>query len=84
MLSDYIRAAMHSSHYSVLDDGTFLGEIPQCDGLWGNVGTLEACRDDLESALEDWILLGVYIHHELPVIDGIDLNLSVPAGEEVA
>jgi hypothetical protein len=25
--------------------------------------------------LEGWILLGVYLHHELPVVDGIDITI---------
>jgi predicted RNase H-like HicB family nuclease len=84
MLTDYIRAAMHRAEYKLLDDGTFFGEIPECEGVWSNADTLEACRDELEEVLQDWIMLGVYLHHELPVIDGIDPNLKVDAAEGVA
>jgi predicted RNase H-like HicB family nuclease len=75
MITEYIRAAMHKATYEILeDDGTFFGHIPDCKGVWANEITLEACRDELESALEDWLLVGISLHHHLPVIDGIDIN----------
>jgi predicted RNase H-like HicB family nuclease len=77
MLTEYIRAAMHHATYEILeDDGTFFGRIPDCQGVWANEKTLEACRDDLESALEDWLLVGISLHHQLPIIDGIDINTN--------
>jgi predicted RNase H-like HicB family nuclease len=75
MISEYIRAAMHKATYEILeDDGSFFGRIPDCQGVWANEKSLESCRDELESALEDWLLVGVSLHHQLPVIDGIDIN----------
>jgi predicted RNase H-like HicB family nuclease len=76
MLTRYIHAAMRQANYELLEDGTFYGEIPPCQGVWSNADTLEACREDLQESLEEWILLGVRLGHSLPVIDGIDVNLS--------
>jgi predicted RNase H-like HicB family nuclease len=84
VLTEYISAAMRRAEYKLLEDGTFFGEIPDCQGVWSSADTLEACRDELRDVLEDWILLGVYLHHRIPVIDGIDLNLDLAVGEEVA
>jgi predicted RNase H-like HicB family nuclease len=84
MLSEYICAAMHRATYKLLDDQTYFGEVPECEGVWANEDTLEACRDELRSALEDWLLLGIYLHHELPVLDEIDLNIRLNAEEIVA
>jgi predicted RNase H-like HicB family nuclease len=76
MLTRYIQAVMHRARYEILpDDGTFYGEIPGFQGVWANAATLEACREELEEVLEEWILLGVAQHHPLPVIDGIDLTV---------
>lgn len=76
MLTKYIETAMHRATYSILeDDGTFFGRIPDCQGVWANEETLEACRDELESVLGDWILVRVSAHLPLPVIDNIDLNV---------
>lgn len=82
MITEYIQAAMHRAKYSILeDDGTFYGAIPDCRGVWASEETLEACRDELRSVLEDWILVRISDHLPLPLIDGIDLN---PSQQEVA
>jgi predicted RNase H-like HicB family nuclease len=74
MLTEYIRAAMQRAEYEKLEDGTYYGEIPGLQGVWGNSGSLEGCRQELQEVLEDWILLGIRLGHHLPVLDGIDLN----------
>ena len=58
MLTRYIQAAMRQAAYEILEDGSFYGSIPGFPGLWANEATLEACREELQSALEDWILVG--------------------------
>ena len=75
MLVEYIEAAMRRAEFKALDDDqSHWGEIPGFQGVWANEPTQEACRTELRSALEDWILLGVSRHDLLPVIDGLDLN----------
>ena len=75
MLTEYFDAAMRHAHYELMEDVDFWGEIPEFDGLWGSGKTLEACRDALRSALEDWVLVGVALHHELPVVDGLGIPI---------
>ncbi|MEO9125406.1 MAG: type II toxin-antitoxin system HicB family antitoxin [Microcoleus sp.] len=74
MLTKYIATAMQKAIYELLEDGTFYGEIRQ--GVWGNAGTPEACREDLQDALEGWMILGLRLTHTLPILNGIDLNIS--------
>ena len=63
MLRQYIGAAMRYAHYEILsDDGSYYGEIPGFEGVFGNAETLEACCEQLEEVLEDWILLGISEH----------------------
>jgi predicted RNase H-like HicB family nuclease len=81
MLTRYIQTAMHQAIYELLDDGTFYGEIPTCPGVLSNATTLEACREDLQNVLEDWLILGLRLGHTLPILNDIDLN---PAAVEVA
>ncbi len=73
MLTPYIRAAMRLAKYEILEDHTYYGEIPGFQGVWANAETLEACREELQSALEDWLILGLRMGHELPVVAGINL-----------
>jgi predicted RNase H-like HicB family nuclease len=75
MLTAYIQAAMRLAHYEILeDDGSFYGEIPGFQGVWANEPTLEACREELQSVLEDWIVVGLRLGHALPIADGLDIN----------
>lgn len=77
MLTQYIKAAMSQATYKRLEeDSSYFGEIPGFDGLWADADTLESCQQELEDALEEWIVLGLRLGHSLPVIDGIDLNFT--------
>jgi predicted RNase H-like HicB family nuclease len=76
MLTKYIQAAMKHAQYEILEDKNYYGSIPEFDGVWANESTLDGCREELQAALEDWILLGVSMNHELPSIDGIELKYS--------
>lgn len=80
MLTKYIEAAMRHAEYEMIEDNnSFYGHIPGMDGLWANAATLEACRDELRSGLEDWLLLGLAWNDAIPVIDGIDINVRAKA-----
>jgi predicted RNase H-like HicB family nuclease len=77
MLTDYIRAAMRQARYQILaDDDTYYGEIPGLQGVWANATSLEACRDELQQVLEEWIVLGLSRQHPLPAIGGIELTIK--------
>ncbi len=78
MLTAYIQAAMKRAKYEILsDDGTYYGEIPGFQGVWANAKTLEKCRQELQEVLEDWIVLGLSLHHPLPKVQGIELAVKV-------
>ncbi len=74
MLTKYVEQAMRHAHYEVMENGRFFGSIAQCRGCWGEGTTLEACREDLQSALEDWIALGLKHGDPFEIIDGVDIN----------
>ncbi len=77
MLTDYIEAAMRKAHYEILAEGEgYFGRIDGLQGVWANAETLEGCREELKGVLEEWLLLGLRLGHELPAIDGIDLNVK--------
>jgi predicted RNase H-like HicB family nuclease len=77
MLITYIHSAMQLAKYEILESGEFYGEIPAFQGVWAQASDLETCREELQSALEDWLVLGLRMGHKLPVVAGIQL---VPAG----
>ena len=74
VLTDYQNHAMARAVYDKLEDGSFSGRIPSCEGVVAFGATLRECEDELRSTLEDWILVGLKLGHPLPVVGGIDLN----------
>lgn len=79
VLSDYIDQALAGAVYDKLDDGTFVGRVPACPGTVAFGTTLRSGEDELRSVLEESILLGLKLGHQLPVIGGINLNTK-PVG----
>jgi predicted RNase H-like HicB family nuclease len=76
MLRDYMRAAMHRARYEILpDEGTFYGEIPGFDGVYSEGEALEACRDELEEVLEEWIFFRVSRSLPVPELEGLELRI---------
>ena len=74
MLTEYLRLAMARAHYELLGEGEgFCGEIPGFEGVLAQGNTLEECREELGSTLEDWLLFRVSGHLPIPVIGGLDL-----------
>jgi len=77
MLLEYLQAALRHARYEILkDDDTYYGEIPECNGVYANAATLEACREELREVLEEWVLFRVHRHLPLPIIDGIELTIK--------
>jgi len=77
MLTSYINAAMRKAHYDILPDNEgYFGNIEGLKGVWANAKTLEACREELRQVLEEWIILGLKMGHNIPPIDGIELKIK--------
>lgn len=74
IITGYIESALSKAEYDKLDDATFSGRIPPCKGVIAFGKTLRACENELQSTLEDWIIVGLKLGHQLPVIDKFDLN----------
>ncbi|MYC29810.1 MAG: type II toxin-antitoxin system HicB family antitoxin [Chloroflexi bacterium] len=82
VLTDYIEQAMALAVYEELEDGTFCGTIPPCWGVIAFGSTQPACKEELQSVLEEWIVVGLRLGDTLPVLEEIDLNFEV-IGEPV-
>lgn len=74
IISEYIERAMAQAEYDNLEDGSVGGRIPSCKGVVAFGSTRRECETELRSTLEDWLLVGFRLGHQLPVVDGIDLN----------
>ncbi len=80
MIDEYMQAALRRATFHQTEDGLYIGEIPDFDGVWSQGSTLDEARAELPEVLEGWMLLGLRLGHELPIVGGINLT---PALEEV-
>ena len=77
MLTQYLEAALRHAHYEILkDDGSYYGEIQECQGVYANARTLEECRTELAEVLEDWLFFRIHRHLAIPKIDGLKLTVK--------
>ncbi len=74
MLTSYIHAAMNHAHYELMEGNRLFGSISQCPGLWAEGDTLELCQTELQSTLEDWIVIKLRHGDSFEPIDGADIN----------
>lgn len=74
MILDYLSAALESAHYELIEDEEpFYASVPGLEGVWATGKSLEECRRNLSSAIEDWILFSVRMGAPLPPVDGVSL-----------
>lgn len=73
MISEYIVKKLKQARYKLLKNGSYFGEIPGLSGVWANAKSLEDCREELRSALEDWLLFKLKDGDSIPGLRiGID------------
>lgn len=66
-LAGYQRAAMRNAEYERLDDGDWYAHIPGLSGPWASAKTVEDTRNELLSALKDWLYVNTFVARlELP------------------
>jgi len=78
MLIEYVNKAMSKAVYDKLEDGTFTGKIPQCQGVVAFGESLFQCEQELRSSLEGWLIVKIRHGDKLPVIGKINLNKKMP------
>jgi predicted RNase H-like HicB family nuclease len=80
MITDYIHEAMRRAKYKILEDGTYYGWVEELQGVWANGHGLSACQQELQAVIEDWLLLGLKLGHNITPLGDIDLNVPVTVG----
>ena len=57
MIQDFINKFLSQARYEMIDGGKrFYAEIKELRGVWATGATLEACRANLLSSLEGWLI----------------------------
>ena len=78
MISEYVQITLEKAKCKIIDDEEpYYGEIPELPGVWATAKTLEGCLEQLRSTVEDWLLLGLKLGHNIPPLGGIDLNVPI-------
>jgi predicted RNase H-like HicB family nuclease len=77
MIQKYLQKAMETAHYELLEDNEgFYAEIPSAPGVWATGSTLEACRQELLEVLEEWVIVGIAMGHDLPEFEGVTIKVK--------
>ncbi len=80
MLTEYVEKKLKEARYKLLKDRSFFAEIPGLRGVWANAKSLEDCREELRSALEDWLLFKLKEGDSIPGLRiGVDQRRLVRA-----
>lgn len=80
MIIKYLSEAMRRAKYKILEDGSYYGWIEELPGVWANASSLEECREELQSVVEDWLFLGLKLGHHIVPLGDIDLNIELKVG----
>jgi predicted RNase H-like HicB family nuclease len=76
MIFEYCQKAIEKAEYKKLDDGTWYAEVPGFKGVWANAETVEDCRRELISVLEEWIVLRLRDGDVVPQVDGLSVQIT--------
>jgi len=79
MIIEYCQKAIEKAQYRKLEDGTWFAELPGFKGVWANADTVEKCRKELITVLEEWLILKLRDKDAIPTIDGIKLEIKEEA-----
>ncbi len=88
MISAWLEAGMRHAQYELLfdDDGNqegYFGKIPQCRIVLASGPTLEDCRAELNSCLQDWLLARLRHSEPVPEFEGINLASGLSNGAQL-
>jgi len=75
MILEYCEKAIEKAEYKQMEDGSWFAEIPGFRGVWANSNTVEECRKELITVLEEWLILKLRDRDPVPEINGLRLEI---------
>ena len=76
MIIEYCQKAIEKAEYKKLEDDTWFAEMPGFKGVWSNGKTVEECRRELLTVLEEWIILKLRDGDSIPEVDGVRVQIT--------
>lgn len=76
LIRRYAHAATQAAVLRRHPDGGWFAEVPDLPGTWARDDTVDEVLTSLEDVIFEWVILKVEDEdRDLPVIDGMDLNV---------
>jgi predicted RNase H-like HicB family nuclease len=75
MIIEYCQKAIERAEYKKLADGSWFADIPGFQGVWANGDSVEQCRNELVTVLEEWLLLKVRDDDSVPDVAGLKVEI---------
>ena len=75
MIIEYCQKAIGMAQYKKLADESWFAEIPGFQGVWGNGDSVEECRNELVTVLEEWVILKVRDGDPIPDVAGLKVEI---------
>ena len=79
MILEYCQKAIEKAQYKKLEDDSWFAEIPGFNGVWANGESVEGCRKELISVLEEWLVLKLRDRDPIPEIEGHKIEITEQA-----
>jgi predicted RNase H-like HicB family nuclease len=76
MIFEYCQKVIEEAEYKKLEDGTWFAEISGFRGVWANGKTVEECRNELITVLEEWIILKLRDREPVPEVEGLRVEIT--------
>jgi predicted RNase H-like HicB family nuclease len=76
MIIEYCQKALEKAEYKKLEDGTWFAEIPGFRGVWASGKSIEECRKELITVLEEWLVLKLRDKDPIPAVDGLEVEIK--------
>ncbi len=76
MIFEYCQKVIGKAEYKKLEDGTWFAEIEGFKGVWANGQSVEECRKELITVLEEWIVFKLRDKDYIPEVDGIGIEIK--------
>lgn len=76
MIVTYIRTAVARARFVELEDGTVCATVPGLRGVIAIGRTRTACRRELATVIEEWVLVRVARGLRVPRLGGIEVRVK--------
>jgi predicted RNase H-like HicB family nuclease len=76
MIFEYCQKVIEKAEYKKLEDGTWFAKIAGFKGVWANSQSVEECRKELITVLEEWIVFKLRDKDHIPEVDGLGIEIK--------